>query len=130
MVEPVLGQIEQMLAAGGENEGIVSIALVAGSELELPEEELNGALRRAVLLLAAGGDPQRELELHGRAVTALAADLDSPARRAHVQERLATLRRPAAGLPLVEGALARLLVDRDLAWQAFACAVLAHELGS
>jgi Na+/H+-translocating membrane pyrophosphatase len=38
--------------------------------------------------------------------------------------------RPAAGLPLVEGALARLVADPDLAWQAFACAVLAHELGS
>jgi hypothetical protein len=130
VVEPVLGQIEQMLAAGAEDEGLVSIALVAGSELELPEEELNGALRRAVLLLAAGGDPTRELELHGRAVTALAADLDSRARREHMLERLATLRGPAAGLPLVEGALARLLADRDLAWQAFACAVLAHELGS
>jgi hypothetical protein len=129
-VRPVLSQIEEMLAAGGEDEGLVSIALVAGSELELPEDELNGALRRALLLLAAGGDPHRELELHGRAVTALAADLDSPARRAHVLEKLATLRRPAAGLPLVEGALARLLADRNLAWQAFACAVLAHELGS
>jgi hypothetical protein len=83
-----------------------------------------------VLLLAAGGDPHRELELHGRAVSALAADLDSPARREHVLARLAALRRPAAGLPLVEGALARLLADRDLAWQAFACAILAHELGS
>lgn len=119
-----------MLAAGGEDEGFASIALVAGSELELPEDELNGALRRAVLLLAAGGDPTRELELHGRAVTALAGDLDSPARRRQLAEKLATLRRPAAGLPLVEGALARLLADRDLAWQAFACAVLAHELGS
>lgn len=129
-MRPVLSQIEEMLAAGGEEEGLVSIALVAGSELELPDDELNGALRRAVLLLAAGGDPHRELELHGRAVTALAADLDAPARREHVLARLADLRRPAAGLPLVEGALARLLADRDLAWQAFACAVLAHELGS
>jgi hypothetical protein len=126
----VLGQIEEMLAAGGEDEGIVSIALVAGSELELPEDELNGALRRAVLLLAAGGDPTRELELHGRAVTALAADLDDPGRREELIVRLRVLRSSASGLPLVEGALARLLADRDLAWQAFACAVLAHELGS
>ncbi len=126
----MLSQIEELLAAGGEDEGLVSLALVAGSELELPEEELNGALRRAVLLLAAGGDPTRELELHGRAVTALAVDIDSPVRRRQLVEKLATLRPPAAGLPLVEGALARLLADRDLAWQAFACAVLAHELGS
>jgi hypothetical protein len=129
-VRPVLGQIEEMLASGGEEEGVVSLALVAGSQLELPEDELNAALRRAMLLLAAGGDPRRELELDGRAVSALAADLDAPARRRELAERLAGLRRPAAGLPLVEGALARLLADGDLAWQAFACAVLAHELGS
>jgi len=129
-VHDVLGQIEEMLTAGGQDEGIVSLALVAGSEIELPEDELNAALRRSLLLLAAGGDPQRELELHGRAVTALAADLDVPARRRQLAERLATLRPPAAGLSLVEGALARLLADGDLAWQAFACAVLARELGS
>jgi hypothetical protein len=129
-VRDVLSQIEEMLAAGGHEEGVVSLALVAGSEIELPEDELNAALRRSLLLLAAGGDPHRELELHGRAVTALAADLDVPARRRQLAERLATLRRPAAGLPLVEGTLARLLADGDLAWQAFACAVLAHELGS
>ena len=125
----VLSQIEEMLAGGSETEGLVSIALVAGSELELPEEELNGALRRAMLLLAAGGDPRRELELDGRAVTAVAADLDSQARRDELNERLVALRPTAAELPLVEGALARLLADHDLAWQTFACAVLAHELG-
>jgi hypothetical protein len=129
-VREVLDQIEEMLAAGGEDEGVVSLALVAGSEIELPEDELNAALRRAMLLLAAGGDPRRELDLHGRAVAALGSDLDAPDRRMQLAEKLATLRSPAAGLPLVEGALARLLADRDLAWQAFACAVLAHELGS
>jgi hypothetical protein len=110
LVHDVLGQIEEMLAAGGQDEGVVSLALVAGSEIELPEDALNAALRRAV--------------------TALAGDLDAPDRRTQLAEKLATLRPPAAGLPLVEGALARLLADRDLAWQAFACAVLAHELGS
>jgi hypothetical protein len=129
-VDAVLNQIEEMLAAGSEDEGVVSLALVAGSEIELPEDELNASLRRAVLLLASGGDPHRELELHGRAVTALADDLDAADRRSQLAEKLDTLRRPAAGLPLVEGALAGLLADRDLAWQAFACAVLAHELGS
>ena len=130
VVRDVLRQIEEMFAAGSQDEGVVSLALVAGSEIELPEDELNASVRRAMLLLAAGGDPRRELELHGRAVTALAADLDAPDRRRQLAENLATLRRPAAGLPLVEGALARLVADRDLAWQAFACAVLAHELGS
>ena len=35
-------------------------------------------MRRAELLLAAGGDPRRELELDGRAVTSVADDLDEP----------------------------------------------------
>ena len=129
-MRPVMRQIEEMLATGAEAEGFVSLALSAGSDIELPEEELNGALRRAVLLLAAGGDPHRELELNGRAVTALAGDLDLPERRRQLEHQLASLRRPAAGLPLVEGAITKLLADRDLAWQSFACAVLAHELGS
>jgi hypothetical protein len=129
-VRAVLSQIEALLADGNDDAGLVSLALVAGSEIDLPEQELNAALRRSVLLLAAGGDPTRELELHGRAVTALAADLEGFAPRMQLSEKLAGLRAPASGLPLVEGALARLLADRELAWQAFACAVLAHELGS
>jgi hypothetical protein len=130
LVRPVMRQIEEMLATGGDVEGLVSLALAAGSDIELPEDELNAAVRRSVLLLAAGGDPTRELELDGRAVTALAADLDAPARRNELAGGLAGLRRPAAGLPLVEGALARLSADSELAWRSFACALLAHELGS
>ena len=97
VVRPVLDQIEEMLAGGAESEGLVSLALVAGSSIELPEEELNGAIRRAMLLLAASGDPTRELELDGRAVTALAADLDTAARRDELAERLAALRAPRSG---------------------------------
>jgi len=123
-------QIEEMLATGAEVEGLVSLALSAGSDIELPEDELNSALRRSVLLLAAGGDPTRELELDGRAVTALAADLDTPARRHELAVHLAALRSPASGLPLVERALTRLGAEPDLAWRSFACALLAHELGS
>jgi hypothetical protein len=130
LVRPVLQQIEEMLRAGGEAEGLVSLALTAGSDIELPENELNGAVRRSVLLLAAGGDPTRELELDGRAVTALAAELDTRVRRDELAARLAGLGRPAAGLPLVEEALARLTADSELAWRSFACALLAHELGS
>jgi hypothetical protein len=129
-MRPVLQQIEAMLAGGADVEGLVSIALIAASEIELPEEELNGAVRRSVLLLAAGGDPTRELELDGRAVAALATDLDTRARRDELRQRLVALRAPSAGLPLVEGSLARLLADDDLAWRTFACALLAHELGS
>ena len=118
-----------MLAGGAEPEGLVSLAFIAGAELGLPEDELNACVRRALLVLAAGGDPMRGVELDGRAVAVLAEDLDSHARRDELGRRLAALRRPARGLPLVEGALAGLVADRELAWRAFACALLADELG-
>ena len=53
--------------------------------------ELHAAIRRAELLLAAGGDPRRPLELYGRAVTALADDLDDPASRAQLAAGLDAL---------------------------------------
>jgi len=81
-----------------------------------------------VLLLAAGGDPHRALELESRAVTALAADLDSAARRAALAAALASLAESAAGLEAVSDALARLLADDELAWRALAASLLAEEL--
>jgi hypothetical protein len=91
-----------------------------------PEVDDRGAVRRALLLLAAGGDPHRSLELDGRAVTALAADLDSPERRRALGAGLAAL--PVEGLPRVAAAVARLLGDPDLAWRAYAAGVLGAEL--
>src|SRR4051794_433919 len=102
------------------------LAYAAGLGIELGAGAA-GAIRRAVLLLATGGDPLRGLELDGRAVTALAADLDAPERRAALAEGLAALR-PLAG-PNVGAALDRLAVDLDLAWRAFAAGVLADSLG-
>src|SRR5204863_7173421 len=97
---------------------LVSIAWLAGRSVGLDPDELHGALRRAVLLLAAGGDPHREPELDGRAVTALAAELDRPERRAELEAALRELRERASSL----------LADPDLAWRALACALLAEEL--
>jgi hypothetical protein len=58
-----------------------ALALVGGRKLVIDAAELQPALRRSMLLLAAGGDPHRELALDGRAVTALAeADLDAVGR--------------------------------------------------
>ena len=54
------------LEAMDDDERWTSLAYVAGQRLELDPDELNGPLRRAVLLLAAGGDPQRELRLDRR----------------------------------------------------------------
>jgi hypothetical protein len=104
------------------------LAWIAGAELPIGEEELHGAVRRAMLLLAAGGDPRRALELDGRAVTALAGELDGPGRREALARALERLRTEATGLPAAEAALAQLVADPDLAWRAYAAGLLGEEL--
>ena len=105
-----------------------SLAYLAGTSVELDAGEVRAAVRRAELLLAAGGDPRRELEPDGRAVAALAADLDDETARAELREALERLAAEADGLPRVSAALAALLADDDLAWRSFACARLAEAL--
>ena len=104
------------------------LAWLAGADVQIPEDEASGALRRAVLLLATGGDPHRELELDGRAVTALAEELDAEARRAALARGLEALRAESAGLSIVATALDGLLADDDLAWRAYAAGLLGEEL--
>ena len=70
---------------------VVVLCHSALADVVIDEDELNGALRRAQLLLATGGDPRRPLELDGRAVTSLADDLDQADRRERLGERLAEL---------------------------------------
>lgn len=115
----------------GSVEGEEALALLAwlgGAGIAVPEPEARGAVRRAMLLLAAGGDPRRTLELDGRAVTALAAELDRAERRAALAQGLEALRAEAGGLAATEAALARLLADPDLAWRAYAAGLLGEEL--
>ena len=104
------------------------LTYLAGYTIALDEDELRGALRRAELLLAAGGDPRRELELDGRAVTALAADLDGPEARAELQRGLERLHGETEGLPAVEAALIRLRQEPEYSWRCYACALLAEAL--
>jgi len=106
------------------------LAYVAGQDVELEADELAGARRRAMLLLAAGGDPHRALELDCRAVTALADDVDMPSRRAQLAHGLEELRPEMSGLPRLAAALVRLLGNADLAWRAYAAALLAEELAA
>jgi len=106
------------------------LAYVAGQDVELEADELAGARRRAMLLLAAGGDPHRALELDCRAVTALADDVDTPSRRAQLAHGLEELRPEMSGLPRLAAALVRLLGNADLAWRAYAAALLAEELAA
>jgi hypothetical protein len=87
-------------------------------------------VRRAELLLAAGGDPRRELELDGRAVTSIAEDLDEPEARDQLEDSLARLAAASEGLSAVSGGLAQLRAQPDLAWQSYACALLAEAIAT
>jgi hypothetical protein len=107
---------------------LVLLCWLAGRDLVLDEYEVTAALRRSELLLAAGGDPRRPLDLHGRAVTALADDLDDPRQRAHLSAGLAALVSEATDLPEVTAALDRLTQDDDVSWQCYAMARLAEHL--
>jgi hypothetical protein len=115
-------------ATADGNDALAVLAWLAGKELAIPDEELIGALRRGVLLLAAGGDPHRALVLDGRAVVALADDLDTPERREALDGALAAFQAEAEGLPMVAAALERLRSDPSLAWRSYAAGLLGEEL--
>jgi hypothetical protein len=125
----ILEELEPSLREWGDAQACAMLALVARERVSLPEEELQSALRRALLVLAAGGDPHRELELDGPAVTRFAEELDAPSRRADLDESLRSLHEQAAGLPRAAYLLEALIEDRELAWRSLAVALLADELG-
>jgi hypothetical protein len=130
---PWLADLERSLAEGDEDSlaiAVVVLAAVAGAGVLLDGEERAGAVRRALLLLAAGGDPNRGLALGGRAVRALATDLDDAERREILAWALAELASEAQGLPHVSEALRGLLDAPDVAWRAYACSLLAAALGA
>ena len=106
----------------------VLLCYMAGREVRIDEAEVHAAIRRAELLLAAGGDPHRPLELYGRAVTALAEDLDADRARAELAAGLESLTAETAGLRGASEGLRLLQRDGDLAWQCYAMALLADAL--
>jgi hypothetical protein len=117
------------LDAGELGDPLPVLAYMAGDRVALGDEELNAARRRALLLLAAGGDPHRELGVDDRAVKALAADLHDADRIAQLRGAVDALVVRVRDLPKVrEGALF-LAADVELAWRMFALALLAEELG-
>ena len=128
MREAWLDQLEALLVEADEATAVVTVASVAGRELALDPEEVRGAGRRALLVLAAGGDPSRGLDLDGPAVLGLASDLDAPERRDALEDGLFRLLEDAKGLPHVSEAGQALLAAPDLAWRAYACSLLAEEL--
>ena len=126
-------RLEDSLARDESDESLpialVVLAAIAGADVPLDEAEVRGATRRALLLLTAGGDPARGLDLHGRAVTAVAEELRNVDRQIALESGIKELRLQAAGLPHVSEAVRALIDAPDVAWRAYACSLLAEELG-
>jgi hypothetical protein len=126
-----LVQLERSLEEDDESlpVGLVVLASVAGQDVHIEPDARHGAARRALLLLAAGGDPERGLDLDGRAVTAMAEELRTVDRQLALERGLDEVKAQAKGLSHVSEALAALGATPDVAWRAYACSLLAEELG-
>jgi hypothetical protein len=101
--------------------GLVVAAYIAGRTVPIEEDERNAAVRRALLVFAAGGNLRRDPDFGDPAVLELATDLDTPPRRSALGAALEQLDATPDVL--------RLRDDPDLAWRAFACGLLADALG-
>lgn len=120
--------LEQLEAVEPGPELWAPLAYLAGLGVDLDPDERYAAFRRAELLLAAGGDPRRPVELTDRAVETVADDLSTPGRRAQLAARVRELEPQAVGLPAVTEALHVLGADSELAWRAYAWALLAEHV--
>ena len=105
---------------------LVVLCWFAKDGVAVDESELNGARRRAMFVLAAGGDPHRDLGFDSVAAERLADELDTPERRAQLAAALDEL--PTDDLPAVATAATSLRADAELAWRSFALSLLADEL--
>ena len=124
-MDDVLRQVD----AGALGDPLPVLAYLAGQAVDIDEEELNGARRRALLLVAAGGDPHRELGIDDRAVKAIAADLYTEERREQLARAIDVLVANVRDLPAAREAALFLAADIELAWRLYALALLAEELG-
>jgi hypothetical protein len=105
---------------------LVVLCWLVREEIAIDESELNGARRRAMFVLAAGGDPHRDLGFDSVAAERLADELDTPERRAQLAAALDDL--PTDELPVVSAAAESLRADPELAWRSFALSLIADEL--
>ena len=108
------------------SELLVVLCWLVQDDVPIDEGELNWARRRAMFVLAAGGDPHRDVGLDSIAAERLAGELDTPERRAQLAAALGEL--PADDLTAVTGAAESLCADPELAWRSFALSLLADEL--
>jgi hypothetical protein len=123
-----LEQLEGSLEQGEREGGLAGLAWLASRHTSLDEKPLDGARRRAILLLATGGDPRSGLVLDGRAAASLAAELEPVLPWEELHAELERLRGGAGDLPLVRAAIGELVSDASLSLRALACALLAEEL--
>ena len=105
---------------------LVVLCWLVKDEVAVDESELNAARRRAMFVLAAGGDPHRDLGFDSVAAERLADELDTPERRAKLAAGLDGL--PTDDLPAISAAAESLRADPELAWRSFALSLLADEL--
>jgi hypothetical protein len=122
-------RLEDLEAAGyaaDSGELLVALIWLCLPQLPIAEDELNGARRRAMFVLAAGGDPYRELDLDSVAAERLAAELDTPERRKALHTALSDL--PTEDLPTVSEGVSALLREPEAAWRCLGLALLADEL--
>jgi hypothetical protein len=122
-------RLEALEAAGYEprsGELLVALVWLVLGDLPIADDELNASRRRAMFILAAGGDPHRDLDLNTVAAERLAGELDSPQRRQALHDALGALE--AEGLPAVQDGLSALQADAELAWRCLGLALLADEL--
>ena len=122
-------QLEALDAAGYEprsGELLVALVWLVLGDLPIAADELNASRRRAMFVLAAGGDPHRDLDLNSVAAERLAGELDTPERRQAIHDALGAL--DADGLPAVQEGISALQTDSELAWRCLGLALLADEL--
>ena len=121
-----LEELERSGLDSHSSELLVVLCWLVKDDVSIDEDELNAARRRAMFVLAAGGDPHRDLGLDSIAAERLADELDTPERRTRLAVALDEL--PADGLPSVIAAAESLCADPELAWRSFALSLLADEL--
>lgn len=128
MSRPGLEALEASGLDPRSSELLVGLTWLVMGELGLDEDELRASRRRAMLVLVAGGDPHRELDLDAAAAERLGAELDTDARRAALARALDALATDTEGLPVVTAALDALRSEPELAWRSLSVALLADEL--
>jgi len=124
-------RLEELEGSGLEarsGELLVVLVWLVAADLGIEENDLNAARRRAMFVLAAGGDPHRELDHDSIAAERLSAELDTPERRRALSAALDALAHEAEGLSTITEALDLLRSEPDLAWRSLALALLADEL--